>query len=293
MIIFSEKVISFENCDTTLWGVGFSSNCKVKFSGSTDVKDLVDVDGNSLVFKAPKSAGTYSLYVEDDEGIKSNYISLIVLQRESMPVNNIPGRDKNDFALMLKGLLPRGFMWDFKWSSVDSQKTNWQKLLESIAAGISNVWGEMLVPLVKNSSPAITGALVEWESELGLPRKGIQYTGNAEQVLNERKDEIYRISRCRGGCTIPLIKHIIDLFGLNAEVYEYFKNPEVFPQWVKNLGEDAYMYSMIKITGGVDVSEFDCDSSCEDYLSFWWNQNFENTIEFDKLAHTKFIFVYE
>lgn len=293
MIIYSDKVISFENCDTTLWGVGFSSNCKVKFYGSTDVKSLIDVEDGRLVFKAPKSAGTYSLYVEDENDVKSNYVSLVVLQRNLMPVNKIDERDQNDFALMLKGLLPRGFMWDFKWSSVDSKKTNWQKLLESIAAGISNVWDEMLVPLVKNSSPAITGALVEWERELGLPRKGIPYEGTDAQKLKKRSDEVFRIARVRGGCTIPLIKNIIELFGLDAEVYEYFRNPEVFPQWVKDLGENAYMYSMIKITGGVDVSEFDCNSSCEDYLAFWWNQNFENAIEFDKLAHIKFIFVYE
>jgi len=293
MIIYSDKVVSFENCDTTLWGIGFSSNCKVKFDGSTDVKSLIDVEDGRLVFKAPKSTGTYSLYVEDENEVKSNYISLVVLQRNLMPVNKIAEREKNDFSLMLKGLLPRGFMWNFKWSSVNSEKTNWQKLLESIAAGVYEVWHEMLIPLVKNSSPAITGALVEWESELGLPRKGIPYEGTDSQKLKKRSDEVFRISRGRGGSTIPLIKNIIELFGLDAEVYEYFNYPNVFPQWVKNLGEDAYMYSMIKITGGVSVTEFNCESCCDDYLSFWWNQNFENAIEFDKLAHIKFIFVYE
>lgn len=287
MIVFSDKVISFEGCDTTLWGVGFVSGCKVKFSGSSIEKSLLDVSDERIVFKAP-AVGSYTVYVEDSEGNDSNDVSLVVMSREFMPVNKLIKRDVNDFTLMLKGLLPRGFIWNFKWSSVQSEKTNWQKLLESIAGGISNVWNNMLVPLVSNSSPAITSAIVEWESELGLPRNGLNFDTD-----KKRSDEIYRVSRGRGGNTIPFLKSVVELFGLDAEIYEYFKDPDEFPQWVKDLGDDAYMYSMIKVTDGVTPTDFDCESSCEDYLSFWWNQNFENAIEFDKLAHVKFIFVYE
>lgn len=286
MVVTELKIVAFAGCETTLHGVGFTSDCFVNF-GNNVTKRLIDVDDSSVVFVAP-SEGSYSFVVENADGEESETVQMVVLNRSFMPVNKLPNRNSADFSLMLKGLLPRGFAWNFKWSNVDSEKTNWQKLLESIAGGINNVW-TMLSELAVAASPAITGAVAEWNAELGLPRKGLEFDDESKT-----KAEIYRIARSVGGCTVPFFNKIIELFGLNAAVYEYWKDPDEFPEWVHELGEEANMYVLIKIEdSAIEETEFDCNSDCDDYLAFWWNENFENAIEFDKLAHIKFVYMYD
>lgn len=286
MVVTELKIVAFAGCETILHGVGFTSDCFVNF-GNNVTKRLIDVDDSSVVFAAP-SEGSYSFVVENADGEESETVQMVVLNRSFMPVNKLPNRNSADFSLMLKGLLPRGFAWNFKWSNVDSEKTNWQKLLESIAGGINNVW-TMLSELAVAASPAITGAVAEWNAELGLPRKGLEFDDESKT-----KAEIYRIARSVGGCTVPFFNKIIELFGLSAAVYEYWKDPDEFPEWVHELGEDANMYVLIKIEdSAIEETEFDCNSDCDDYLAFWWNENFENAIEFDKLAHIKFVYMYD
>lgn len=299
MIVTVDKIIAFEGCEATLWGVGFTSQCAVEVvkDGERSTRNLIEVDDSRIVFSVP-AEGAYTVSVSlDDESLE---IPMIVLSRDLMPVNRFPSRGDKEtskkkdiakFAQMLKGLLPRGFIWNFKWTSVDSEKTNWQKLLESVAAGISNVW-DSLADLLVNSSPACTKAVAAWNDELGLPRKGLGFKDDVDK--KKAKAEIYRIARARSGSTVPHFQNIIDLFGLNAEVVEYWDKPDRFPDWVKELGDDAYMYVMIEIHDSkIKKTFFDCNSACDEYLSFWWNENFESAIDFDKLAHVKFIYLYK
>ncbi len=302
MISTTDKIIAFEGCEATLWGVGFTSDCCIVLhDGSKEVvKNAIEVEDTRIVFSVP-AEGCYTVSVKRGDAVEIETVPMVVLSRDYMPVNRFPARSGEDatndvekFALMLKGLLPRGFMWNFKWAPKTAdvnEKTNWQKLLESIAAGVSHVW-DVLAEMLVNSSPACTKAIASWNDELALPRKGLEFAHDDDG--KKAKAEIYRIARARSGSTVPHFQNIIDLFGLNAEVVEYWQKPDEFPQWVRDLGEDAYMYVMIKIKdSAIEQTFFDCESACDDYLSFWWNENFENAIEFDKLAHVKFIYLYE
>ncbi len=283
MIVTDLKLVAFYGCEATLHGVGFSSDCVVEFGNGQSVT-LIDADDAKIVF-LPPSEGIYNAIVKNNCGEESNVFSIVVLNRSLVPVNRLPKRNAEDFALMLKGLLPRGFAWNFKWSKVNSEKTNWQKLLESIAFGIENVW-DVLESLAVNASPVVTDSIDEWNAELGIPVKGIVDYSETWNV-----DEIYRVAIKRGGCTVPYLKGIAALFGKSVEIFEYWKNPEKFAD--EHFDDDPNFYLMVEIEANEnDERVCTCEDTCEDFLRRWWNVPVEDFFEMVKPAHVKVLYSY-
>ena len=101
----------------------------------------------------------------------------------------LPKRTEDDFRHAQVGLMPRGFAWFLGIAG------NWWKLFTAFSAGFSVVY-QMFCNLVREMSPYTTTSLTDWERELGLPKKGLAFDGDAL-----RKSEIIRIARKMGGCS--------------------------------------------------------------------------------------------
>jgi len=286
MIATTEKITAFESCDVTLWGYGFSAGAKVEINDGlkNSTLNVVDVDEEKIVFMAP-ACGSYQLKIlngtDSLEGLE-----LSVVSRSCIPVNKLPSRNLNDFALMLKGLLPRGFAWNFKWTN-GSYKTNWQKLLESVAAGIKVAFDDISKMLVE-LSPAVTSDVSRWFDELGLPINGVTLGD-----YRNKNAEIYRITRSRCGCTVPYFKSVMKIFGIDIEVYEYWKNPEEFGSY--DFGsEDPNSFVLIRFhVHEKDVEGATCSGTCNEALgngNMFFGECVLNSV---KPAHVKFIYAYD
>lgn len=278
-----------------VFGSGFDYKCKVFADNGTPSQiaelSVLDYDESSLEFVAPKEAGSYDVLVVR-ENILFGRFSLTVVALRELNVWNIARRDNvvrdgvdcenEEFRSALLGLMPRGFAW-FK-----GKVGNWWKLFAGFSLGFSAVY-KILRDLVFESSPAKTTSYEVWERELGLPIKGLEQSTDARRL-----EEIFRVARKKGGTTIPYFKSLAALFGLRAEVYEYW-NPEHRSHFEGvDFGDDDPNFCwMIAVEGSAeDWHICTCNDTCNDYLQEWSNVPAEVMFENLKPAHTKLLCSY-
>lgn len=203
-----------------------------------------------------------------------------MIDRSESKMWNLKRRTAEDFCYALLGLMPRGFAWFTRRCG------NWWKLFYGMSAGFVAVY-DMFRCLVSNMSPVSTDDLDAWEKELGLPKYGFSF-----QDPLSRKREIIRVSRGECGNTESYFKRLANFYGLDINIYQYWKNPEKFED-VDFGNDDPNFYWMIKITTGDDGwFVCTCNDTCNDYLQYWWDSRVENIFDTIKPAHTKIVYSY-
>lgn len=265
-------------CHVTVSGAGFLPSTKV-FVGTLEMK-AEENDDFSLVFSAPNAVGEYEVTLANGDS-RSGKMRLVVVELKDVPARSLPRRTGDDFRGALLGLLPRGFAW------YKGKDGNWWKLFSAFGATFSAAY-ETFRLLVSESSPVKTTSFDEWERELGLPKKGLQFSDDAGRL-----SEIFRISRRSGGCTVPYFEGIVSLFGTNCRIYEYWKNPEEFSGVDFGTGDPNFYWKVVLERKTSETAEiFDCQSECDDFLRKWWMDNIEELLELMKPAHTELVFTY-
>jgi uncharacterized protein YmfQ (DUF2313 family) len=204
----------------------------------------------------------------------------------------LPKRTEADFRHAQLGLMPRGFAWFLGIAG------NWWKLFTAFSIGFSAVY-QMFCNLVREMSPYTTTSLTDWERELGLPKKGLAFDGDAL-----RKSEIIRIARKMGGCSKDYIKSIAELFGLDVDVLEYWKederdafdgvdfgnqDPNFFVIVRSDIGVINLTYARCSGDYGAE-DELACD--CNSRLMDFGDSNYEAVLTSVSPAHVKMLFVY-
>lgn len=258
----------------TIRGCGFNSECEI-FIGENSVP-VLDYTADSITFSAPMEAGDCTADVVVNDVVVASK-DFVVVDLEQVNAYELPARAEDEFRDVLIGMMPRGFAW---YTGHDG---NFYKLLSAIGFALYYVYS-MLVDLVRQMSPVKTGSLTTWENELGLPRDGLSHDNESDRI-----SEIYRISRKRQGFTVPFYKSVCRLFGFEPQIYEYWKTPSAF-SGIDFGSDDPNFYWMVDC--GTEVGEVKyatCESTCEDYLSWWGITAMENLLNLIKPAHTKLL----
>ena len=277
-IVSSDKYKVSMGGTVTVQGVGFNDLCKVRINGISF--DALDYSDEFISFAAPNEVGTFEFVIFDGTSTTES-LTLYVEEFENLPTNRLKNRDESSFVRSLESLMPRGFAWE---SGIDS---NWHKFWGAVALVFAYLYG-VLKNLVLEMSPYTTTSLGAWENELNLPINGLEQSTNSG-----RKSEIVRISRKKGGATVPYLKSVLDLYGVNYSLYEYWKNPEVFPHWVAEEGEQANFYVMVKIySRSYYKYGMNCVSKCNSALGKQRDRVLESIIDRVKPAHVKIIYSY-
>lgn len=262
-----------------LFGAGFDGNCRVLINDKATT--VLDYDRTTLEFACPDRPGNYSVKLVQD-GAEKYRSEIFVVSFENALTWNLPRRFTEDFRYALLSLMPRGFAW---YTQKDG---NWWKLFSAFASGFKAVHDDLRL-LVDELSPFKTTDYGSWEHELGLPIDGFEQNSN-----NGRKKEIVRVARKKGGCTVPYLKTLLNLYGARYEIYEFFKNPSVFPSWVaqKN-GELSNFFVLIKVyRDSYDGRGVNCKSKCNASLGNPRDLKLESIVDRFKPAHIKIIYRY-
>ena len=260
-----------------IWGKGFDSKCKVVAGGS--YLPVLDYDAEGIEFSAPYECYRYEVVVERLAETTESFFLCVEHLKDSQTWN-LPARGREEFRAASLGMMPRGFAWYL------GKEGNWWKLFTAFADGLKSIY-DMLRLLVAESSPVTTTAFVLWEKELGLP-----VNGSKQYSDEDRLSEIYRVARKRGGSTVTYFQGLLNIFGRDAKIYEYWKNPEKFDD--VDLGDDDpnFCWMIEQIASDEDWFVCTCDDTCEDYLECWWNVVVESFIDLVKPAHTKVVYTY-
>ena len=262
-----------------LSGSGFDSACSVTVGGNSVV--VQDYSDEWLEFIAPKSTGSKAVRLLQN-GSEKFSATLTVTGYENSETWNLPVRNEEDFRYAMIGMMPRGFAWYL------GNDGNWWKLFSAFAAGFTDLYNSMRT-LVREMSPVKTTNLSVWERELGLPVRGLEQSTTAG-----RKNEIMRVARGRGGATVPYLKSLLNLYGARYELYEYWKDPSVFPSWVADKeGENANFYVLVKVyRDSYNSKGFNCNSKCNGCLGSSRDSKMEAILDQEKPAHVKIIYRY-
>lgn len=259
-------------------GSGFTGSCRVLLDDGYAL--ILDYGDDFLEFEAPARAGTHSVMLRQAE-YNAYSAKIDTVSCDDAKTWSLPARDESDFRNALLGLLPRGFAW------FTGKLGNWWKLFSAFASGFVELYNN-LIRLVDEMTPLKTTSFAEWERELGLPIRGFERSTDAG-----RKNEIMRIARRKGGCSVSYIKSLLDLYGANYELYEFWQNPEHFPSWVPALGDEAYFYVLVKVyTHSYYPYGANCKSPCNASLGRPLDAVLESIIDQAKPAHIKFIYRY-
>ena len=260
-------------------GFGFDSSCRVLLGGKDAL--ITDYANEWLEFEAPKTMGSYTLYLVQG-GIEVLRESISVTGIEDAATWNLPVRDQDDFRNALLGLMPRGFAWHL------GKGGNWWKLFCAFAIGILELYRSFR-ELVAELSPFKTTSFSQWEQELGLPINGLE-----QRTAAGRKNEILRIARKKGGCTVSYLKSLLNLYGAKYDLYEYWKDPSVFPSWVASReGEKAKFYVLVKVyVDKYSDNGLNCNSNCNASLGDSRDRALEAIVDAAKPAHVKIIYRY-
>lgn len=277
-IVSSDKYKVCKGGTVTVQGVGFNDLCKVKINGLD--YDVLDYSDEFVSFSAPNEIGTFHFVIFDGTST-TDPLALYVEEFENLSTNRLKNRDELSFTRSLERLMPRGFAWEFGIES------NWHKFWGAVALVFAYLYG-VLKNLVLEMSPYSTTSLGTWENELKLPIVGLE-----QSTESGRKSEIVRIARRKGGATIPYLKSILNLYGVKYDLYEYWENPEVFPQWVADEGEQALFYLMVKIYSQTYYKYgMNCTSPCNSSLGRQRDRILESIVNREKPAHVKIIYSY-
>ena len=267
-----------------VYGSGFSGSTKAWLGDAEAV--INDYEDGVIEVSAVSNSGDYTLYLGESSSNKVAIGTVSVIDDVAdlhlyMPVRH----SKDHVSEMLVGLLPRGFAW------YKGKDGFFYKLMSGFAYAVVELY-DLVRSFRLNASPSHTESLDEWESELKLPEPGVDFSGSEAEVRRKRLSEIYRKACRRGGCTIPYFKSIIALFGLDAEIYEYWKNPEKFSD-VDFGDDDPNFYWMVELAAAEDDWHYcTCNDTCNDYLQWWWNAPVESVLQLIKPAHTMLLFSY-
>lgn len=265
----------------TIYGGFFDGSCSVSFGDN--VAAVVDYDDTKIEVVVPSLKGQYNVTLTDgnDNVIEVGDVSVVELK--DTPRRNAPkpyGRE--DFLNYVLSLMPRGNAF------AASSGSNFRKLLTAIADSFKYTW-DTIKGMVDSVDPTHTENLEDWERELNLPILGIY-----PETEEGRRAEIYRIECNEGGCTKAFVKKILSLMGIDADVYEYTKEPEAFEG--VDFGDDDPRF-FFKINFHIDEDDFiyfNAGESCAgDYLLDFTDYVEESIFNEIKQAHVKIIFGYE
>lgn len=279
VVKIASPLLAGVGCPVTIYGVGFSAATKVVVDGQTASPD--DYGETYLIFSAPKNVGEYAVSLTNGDGYSESF-RLSVVEVVKIPARSLPARSQDDYRSALLAMLPRGFAW------YKGRDGNWWKLFSAFGKAFAASYSTFR-ELVSEMSPVKTTSFERWESEMGLPKKGLQFSTDSARL-----SEIYRIARRPGGCTVPYFKGIVALFGADCRIYEYWKDPDEF-DGVDFGTDDPNFYWKVVFefsSGEIFTKIFDCQSECDDFLREWSRDNIEALLDLMKPAHTKLVFTY-
>ena len=267
-----------------VYGSGFSGSTKAWFGDDETV--INDYKNGVIEVLAGSDSGDFTLYLGESSSNKVAIGTVTVVDDVANLHLYMPALHSRDHVgEMLIGLLPRGFAW------YKGKDGFFYKLMNGFAYSVVQLYN-LFRSFRLNASPSHTESLDEWESELKLPEPGVDLSGSESEVRKKRLAEICRKACKRGGCTIPYFKSIIALFGLDAKIYEYWKNPEKFAD-VDFGDDDPNFYWMVELAASEDDWRVcTCNDTCNDYLQWWWNATVESMLQLVKPAHTVLLFGY-
>lgn len=281
-MIFVDKISTKVTCSGfmfTVFGGFFNSGCKVMFGDYISVID--SFSENFITVVVPNVRGLFTVYVVDENDNYLNVGDVKVGDTLNFFVYNfVYNYSKDDFHSLVESLFPKGLLFDFSGTSF------FNKLISGISFVLLYVW-ELVRSMMNAMDPFHTENFDDWETELGLPKVGVQ-TLNDES----RRREIYRVGFASGGCSVNFFKKILNIIEVNAKIYEFWYNPEKFSGI--NFGDDdPNFYWMIEIDAGDDRwFVCTCNDNCNDYLQYWWDSRVENLFDTIKPAHTKIVYSY-
>lgn len=276
--VVEQNVKAYAGGFVTVHGGVFTSGTRIEIAGKTLVP--YDVADDYIVFSAPADLGKYTFTIIEG-AVRSPAVNLVVVDAAEVSVNRLPKRGQDEFLQMLIGLMPKGFIWDIK------PGTNFYKIFSAVSSLLLMIY-DLFRSILVESSPITTTEIELWENELGLPREGLE-----QSTAEGRKNEIIRIARKPGGCTLPHYRQIMEMYGKDFEIYEYWKDPSKFPSWVyQENGDKANFFVMFKIYQSEFTKNFTCKSKCNAKLGNERDIVLEKLLEFDKPAHVKFIYSY-
>lgn len=278
LTVSAEKVRAGVGSSVTVYGGIFGVSTTIYINGKTQTP--IDVTENSVTFSAPAQAGNYS-FVISSGATASKTITLVVVPVEELAAYKLPERGAEAFENMQVGMMPRGVIFN------PVKGTFWRKLIDSVAVCLLYLYN-LLKSIVAEGSPIKTTRLGLWENELALPKKGLVQTSS-----EGRRKEIIRISRGTAGATVPYLKQMLDLYGADYELYEYWKNPAPFPGWVGRLDNKENVFCvLIKVYRDKLYYGFTCNSKCNESLGCERDRILESIMENEKPAHVKLVYSY-
>lgn len=150
--------------------------------------------------------------------------------------------------------------------------SNWAKLLLAFADSLSRV-GLRGEQLIIESDPRSTYELLEeWERAFGLPGPCVPLG----QSVDERRNALVAQVTARGGQTPAYYISVAAALGYVVTIDENVEGPHV---WRINGPETT-------------ITEFTCDSPCDQPLRKWGNELLECVMNRIKPAHTRLLFGY-
>lgn len=263
-----------------VYGGFFDASCVVRFGAVSAVTDSYSDDMVTVVVPDVTGPQQVTIYDGEGRGIDLGYVTVGDLS--SVAVHNY-ARDYSldDFESLSEGLFPNGWLFDFETGS------NWRKLITAISYALLYLWS-IVRGILQALNPLKTENLDEWERELGLPEIGIN-----PETTDERRREIYRVGFSKGGCSINYYRRILNLMGVNADIYEYAYNPEKFAG-IDFGGDDPRFYMMIRFrVNSLDYVYFRAGvGAAGDRVVDFDNKYIESIFERVKQAHVKIIYAY-
>ena len=279
MYLESLKIRAGIGMPVTVFGGVFDDLSKVYIDGVSH--HVTDISATSLTFTAPLFVREYSCRIVNVVTSEEVAFTLVVVPIEDMGTYRIADRAAAEFEEMQVGLMPRGFALDLLKGSYI------RTLIDAIALCILYIYN-LLKTLVCESSPATSTALGLWENELGLPKNGLVQT-----TENGRRKEIMRVARGAAGGTLNYLRSILDLYGADYNIYEYWNASEYFPGWVQALDQNENVfYVMIKVYRKEVRGSFGCNSKCSSKLGSDHDTILEALLNSEKLAHIRLVFSY-
>lgn len=264
----------------TIFGGFFDYSCKVYFGNSEGT--VFDYDDEKIVAVVPADIGNFVVKVK--KGIKEIIAGTLYVKELKdtdllLPKNYSHG----DFFEYVKGMFPRGRCFDLR------KQSNFGKLITSLSVLVLYIW-DLIINYIVELSSSHTNSFDEWEDDLGLPIDGINADGESD-----RRSEIYRVDSLQAGDTVPYFQKILDLCGITADIYEYWKNPEMFEGYDFEPSDDKNFFWKIQIhyVSFDFVKRFVSGSVAGSHLMDWVNTKVETIFDFIKPAHTRVIYGYD
>lgn len=270
-----------------VYGAGFSHLTKA-WLNSKEIS-LKDYDYGHAEFTVHTKIGKYSLYVGSDVADRILIGDVEICELTDLPLSGprVPEKSADgsiDTARdAMISLLPRGVAW------YKGHDGNFSRLMAGLANVVRSFY-ELAMSYRASVSPSHTDSFDVWESELALPRFSSGY-GDSD---TRRREEIFRINGKKGAATIPYLKSLLNLYGAKYDLYEYWKNPLVFPSWIaaKN-GEKAKFFILVKVyQDKYSDKGANCNSNCNSSLGGPRDIVLESIIEQAKPAHVRIVYRY-